>query len=132
LEEAIVHYHSPDERRLAEHYVKGWRQGYFGDYWGRAQHFVLPALDSRRVQPSTISLVGVNPRHWKYLRYLGGKNERKRFEKNPYTYMYSEYKSKYHGVCKRYGKQLREELIVLRFMNIEQVGNKLKVNGIDM
>jgi hypothetical protein len=67
LEEAIVHYHSSDERRLAEHYAKGWRQGHFGDYWGRAQHFVLPALDPRKMRPSTISLVGVLKR--KYVNY---------------------------------------------------------------
>ena len=60
LEEAIVHYHySPDEKRLAGYYLKGWRDGFFGDYWGRAQHFLLPVLDSTRVQPSTINLIVV-------------------------------------------------------------------------
>ena len=57
LEETVVHYHSPDERRLAEYYLKGWRKGYFGDYWGRAQYFLLPALCPERIQPSTKSLI---------------------------------------------------------------------------
>jgi hypothetical protein len=59
LEEAIVHYYSPEEKRLAEYYLKGWHDGFFGDYWGRAQHFLLPVLDSTRVQPSTINLIAV-------------------------------------------------------------------------
>jgi len=67
LEEVIAHYHSPDERRLGKHYLKGWRDGYFGDYWGQAQYFLLPALDSRRVRPSTLSLIAVLNR--KYANY---------------------------------------------------------------
>ncbi len=67
LEEVIAHYHSPDERRLAEYYLKSWRKGYFGDYWGRAQYFLLPALDSKRVRPSTLSLIAVLNR--KYANY---------------------------------------------------------------
>ena len=43
LEEVIAHYHSPNERRRAEYCLSAWKTGYFDDYWGRAQHFLLPA-----------------------------------------------------------------------------------------
>jgi len=59
LEEMLVNHHSPDEKRLAEYYLKGWHEGFFGDYWGRVQHLLLPALDSTRVQQSTINLIAV-------------------------------------------------------------------------
>jgi hypothetical protein len=67
LEETIIHYHSPDERPLAEYCLKGWRDGYYGDYWGRAQYFLLPALNPKRVRPSTINLIEVLKR--KYANY---------------------------------------------------------------
>ena len=66
LEDAIVYYHSPDEKRLAEYYLKGWRDGYFGDYWGRAQYFLLPALYSKRVRPPTADLIRVLKRKFAY------------------------------------------------------------------
>ena len=59
LEEMLVHHHSPNEKRLAEYYLKGWHEGFFGDYWGRAQHFLLPALDATRMRPSTARLIAV-------------------------------------------------------------------------
>jgi hypothetical protein len=67
LEEAIIHYHSPDEKRMAKYYLKGWHKGYFGDYWGRAQYFLLPVLHPERVRPSTTSLISVLKR--KYANY---------------------------------------------------------------
>jgi hypothetical protein len=57
LEDTIIHYRSPDEKKLAQHYLKGWRRGYYGDYWGRTQHFLLPALCPERMQASTRSLI---------------------------------------------------------------------------
>jgi hypothetical protein len=48
LEEALVRYHSPNERRDAEYFLSAWKSGYYGDYWGRAQHFLLPALCAKR------------------------------------------------------------------------------------
>lgn len=59
LEDDIVHYHIPDEKRLAEYYLGRWRDGYFGHYWGEAQYFLLPALSADRARPSTIDLIKV-------------------------------------------------------------------------
>lgn len=59
LEEKIVHYHSPRETEWAKHYLKGWREGYFRDYWGRPQYFLLPALCLQRVGASSVNLIKV-------------------------------------------------------------------------
>jgi hypothetical protein len=59
LEDAIVHYHAPEEKRDAKHYLKGWRDGYFGHYWGKTQYFLLPALDATRIRPTTAALIRV-------------------------------------------------------------------------
>lgn len=59
LEDMLVHYHSSEEKRLAEYYLKGWREGFFGDYWGRTQHFLLPSLDATRTRASTAGLIVV-------------------------------------------------------------------------
>jgi hypothetical protein len=59
LERTLIHYHSPDELRDAEYWLTTWKNGYFGDYWGRAQHFLLPALDSQRRSIETTGLIGV-------------------------------------------------------------------------
>jgi hypothetical protein len=59
LEDAIVHYHSPDEKRLAEYYLGKWRDGNFGHYWGEAQYFLLPTLAAERVRSDTTSLLKV-------------------------------------------------------------------------
>ncbi len=64
LEYHLIHYHSSNEKRLAEHYVKSWREGYFGDFWGRAQHFLLPALDERRRSAEVAGLIGVLRRRY--------------------------------------------------------------------
>ncbi len=57
IEEAIVHYHAPEEKRDAKHYLKGWRDGFFGHYWGKTQYFLLPALDTERIRPATAALI---------------------------------------------------------------------------
>jgi hypothetical protein len=67
LEHAIIHYHSPDERRHAEYCLSAWKNGYFDDYWGRAQHFLLPALCTERQNQTTVGLIGVLAR--KYASY---------------------------------------------------------------
>jgi len=59
LEEAIVHYHAPNEKQNAEYWLGTWKRGYFGHYWGKAQHFLLPALPPARVRPSTTALIQV-------------------------------------------------------------------------
>jgi len=59
LEGAIVHYHTPNEKRNAEYWLGTWKKGYFGHYWGKAQHFLLPALPAARVQPATTALIQV-------------------------------------------------------------------------
>lgn len=58
LENAIVRYHSPDEKRLAELYLPSWRKGYYRPYWGEAQYFLLPALSRKRIRKSTDDLIG--------------------------------------------------------------------------
>jgi hypothetical protein len=65
LEKAITHYHSPEEKQDAEYYLKGWRSGYFGHYWGKPQYFMLPALDASRIERSTIDLICVLNRKFK-------------------------------------------------------------------
>lgn len=59
LENAIIHYHAPEEKSDAEYYLKGWRDGYFGHYWGKTQYFLLPALDAARIRPATAELIRV-------------------------------------------------------------------------
>ncbi|MGD9127097.1 MAG: HEAT repeat domain-containing protein, partial [Planctomycetia bacterium] len=59
LEETIICYHSPNERRNAEYWLSSWKEGYYGDYWGRAQHFLLPSLCAERRRIETIGLIGV-------------------------------------------------------------------------
>ncbi|MCP4701467.1 MAG: hypothetical protein GY862_32120 [Gammaproteobacteria bacterium] len=59
LETAICQYHAEHEKQQAERYLTGWRDGYFGDYWGRSQYFLLPALDGRRRDPKTNELIAV-------------------------------------------------------------------------
>ncbi len=64
LEEALIHYHSPTERRKAAYRLPGWRKGYYHDYWGRAQHFLLPALCAARRSENTVGLIGVLTRKY--------------------------------------------------------------------
>ncbi|MCP4613276.1 MAG: hypothetical protein GY845_31685 [Planctomycetes bacterium] len=59
LEKAINDYHAPEERMLAEHYLPGWKEDYFGEYWGRAQYFLLPALYENRRSKNTNNLIRV-------------------------------------------------------------------------
>lgn len=57
LEQAIIHYHAPEERKEAEYYLKGWRDNCFGYYWGKTQYFLLPALCKERMQAYTADLI---------------------------------------------------------------------------
>jgi len=59
LEEALIHYHTPRERRDAKYWLSTWKRGYFGDFWGRAQYFLLPALCSARCRDEAKGLIGV-------------------------------------------------------------------------
>jgi len=59
LEHRIVHYHAPNERRHAEYYLRSSREGYYGAWYGEAQHFLLPALCPVRRSPTTEGLIGV-------------------------------------------------------------------------
>ncbi len=72
LEEAIVHYHAPEEKRDAEYYLKRWREGYFGHYWGKTQYFLLPALDAARILASTAALIRVLKRKFANYPNRGG------------------------------------------------------------
>lgn len=59
LEETIAHYHAPEEKQNAEYYLKEWRNGYDGHYWGKTQYFLLPALDAKRIHRETAALIRV-------------------------------------------------------------------------
>lgn len=79
LEHYLLHFHSPNEKRMAEYYVKSWKKGYFGDYWGRAQYFLLPALDECRRSSEVVGLIGVLQRKyagypsWRFLDWPHGR-----------------------------------------------------------
>ena len=47
------------KKREAEYWLSGWRENYFGHYWGKTQYFLLPALDANRIQPSTATLIHI-------------------------------------------------------------------------
>ena len=64
LENTICRYHSSNERKEAEYYLKGWQTGYFGYYWGGAQYFLLPALSPSRVKSSTVELIALLNRRY--------------------------------------------------------------------
>ncbi len=59
LEECIIHYHEPNEKRTAEYAIPSWKYGHYDDFWGRAQHFLLPALCSKRRGVKVEGLIGV-------------------------------------------------------------------------
>ena len=59
LEKKIINYHSPNEKHNAEYYLKGWKSGHFGYYWGKAQYFILPELDKNRISKTTFDLIRV-------------------------------------------------------------------------
>jgi len=75
LEETIIHYHAPEEKREAEYYLKGWRNGCWGHYWGKTQYFLLPALDAKRIWTATAALIRVLKRqfaHYPKERFIRG------------------------------------------------------------
>jgi hypothetical protein len=75
LEQAIIQYHAPEEKQDAEYYLKLWRKGYFGHYWGKTQYFLLPALDAKRIRPTAADLIRVLERkfeHYPKERFLRG------------------------------------------------------------
>lgn len=59
LEHSIIHYHAPNEKRLAKYYLGKRKQGYFGHYWGKTQYFLLPALSQNRIKRLTADLISV-------------------------------------------------------------------------
>jgi len=59
LEEAITHYHAPEEKELAKYYMSSSKRGYFGEYWGEAQYFLLPVLCKKRRSKNTEDLIRV-------------------------------------------------------------------------
>jgi hypothetical protein len=59
LENCILRYHSPQERENAKYYLPLRKKGYFHDYWGRIQYFLLPVLCKERRSPKTEDLIRV-------------------------------------------------------------------------
>jgi len=75
LEKAIMEYHSPEEKTDAEYYLPGWKDGHFGNYWGKTQYFLLPALAETRISAGTKALTQVLRRKfsaYSELRFLRG------------------------------------------------------------
>lgn len=74
LEDTLVHYHDPDEKIHAEYYLKEWRRGVYGDFWGRTQYHLLPILPPSRLAHSTSDLIKVVNRKfnsypkWRFMR----------------------------------------------------------------
>ncbi len=66
LENELVHYHDPNELHLAQYHLENWRRyGVWGDYWGRTQYFLLPALCEARRLKSSSELIEVLKRKFK-------------------------------------------------------------------
>lgn len=59
LEEVIIHYHDPEEKREAKYWLTTWKEGYFGHYWGKTQYLLLPALSEERRSPTVNALIQV-------------------------------------------------------------------------
>ncbi len=59
LESWLIHYHDPDEFKMAQWRCGGWREGRFPDFWGRAQYSLLPALCPHRRSKQTVDLMHV-------------------------------------------------------------------------
>ena len=53
LEYFIIHYHEPLEKQFATKTLKEWRTGLFYPFWGKAQYFLLPALDEKKKKHSS-------------------------------------------------------------------------------
>lgn len=66
VEHTIFGYHDPNELINAKNRLPHWKYGCY-DYWGRAQHFLLPALCSIRRSSKTNALILVLQR--KYEKY---------------------------------------------------------------
>ncbi len=67
LEHHLMDYHAPNEGEMARYYVSSWKQGYFVDFWGRPQYFLLPALDKKRRTTKVENLIKMLQR--KYSQY---------------------------------------------------------------
>jgi hypothetical protein len=76
LENALVTYHDPEEKQYAISALKSWRYGYYDHFWGKAQFFLLPALDSKRIKKKTADLIQVLKRkfadYFSTRRHTGG------------------------------------------------------------
>ena len=67
LESAIIQYRPRSLVQNAQYWLSTWKRGYFGDYWGRCQFFLLQAIPLVRLSTTAISLLGVLER--KYEQY---------------------------------------------------------------
>jgi hypothetical protein len=76
LENALVTYHDPKEKQYAISALKLWHGGYYDYFWGEAQYFLLPALDSTRISSNTAELIHVLKRkfaeYFSTRRHTGG------------------------------------------------------------
>lgn len=59
LEQALLNYRDPDEKRLASSWLSDARRGNFRNQFGAGQRFLLPALDTRRRRAGTNGRIGV-------------------------------------------------------------------------
>ena len=59
LENAIISYHLPNEKKMAEYWLTTWKEDYYGYFWGQAQYFLLPSLAKDRQGEKTKQLIRV-------------------------------------------------------------------------
>lgn len=59
LENVLVTYHDPKEKQYSISALMSWHHGYYDHFWGEAQYFLLPALDSKRINKKTAELIQV-------------------------------------------------------------------------
>ena len=59
LEQKIIYFKEDKLLANAKRWVSTWREGYFGEYWGHAQYFLLPHLCKKRRGRSTDELIEV-------------------------------------------------------------------------
>jgi hypothetical protein len=59
LENGLVHYHPPEEKKTVKYYLEKSREGYYRPWFGEAQFFLLPALAPYRRSTCVENLITV-------------------------------------------------------------------------
>jgi len=64
LEDTLLNYRDPDEKRLASYWLRDTRDGYYRNQFLAAQRFLLPALDQTSRKTETTGRIGVLEREF--------------------------------------------------------------------